>query len=134
MKALIIVGCLCALLLGATGLAQGAQVLSDEEMDQVTAGALSVGMSDGKFNFLLGGDKLSRLSVEGSGTVATVNAPLPPGTPASYIIIRDNAQSNLHSFSNVNAVNSKVQVLINLTVNVNSTVGTIHQTNTIPGL
>ena len=122
------------LLTGATDHAWGAQVLSDEEMDQVTAGALSVGMSDGKFNFLLGGDKSSRLSVEGSGTVATVTAPLPPGAPSSYIIIRDGAQSNLHSFSNVNAVNSKVQVMINLTVNINSTVGAIHQTNTVPGL
>lgn len=134
MKTLIVVGCLCVLLAGATDHARGAQVLSDEELDQVTAGALSVGMSDGKLNFLLGGDKGSRLSVEGSGTVAAVNVPSPPGTQGNYITIRDNAQSNLHSFTNVNAVNSKVQVLINLTVNINSTVGAIHQTNTVPGL
>jgi hypothetical protein len=122
------------LLTGATDRIWAAQALSDEEMDQVTAGALSVGMTDGKLNFLLGGDKNSRLSVEGSGTVAAVTAPLPPGTPGSYIIVRDNAQSSFHSFSNVNAVNSNVQVMINLTVNVNSTVGSIHQTNTGPGL
>lgn len=133
MKTLIVVCFLCMLLMGATDHAQGAQALNDEEMDQITAGALSVGMSDGKFSFLLG-DKGSGLSVEGSGTVAAVTAPLTPSTPASFIIIRDGAQSNLHSFSNVNAVNSKVQVMINLTVNVNSTVGAIHQTNTLSGL
>jgi hypothetical protein len=135
MKTLIVVCFLCMVSMGATDHSWGAQVLNDEEMDQITAGTLSVGMSDdGKFNFLLGGDKSSRLSVEGSGTVAAVNVPQPPSTPASYIIIRDSAQSNLHSFSNVNAVNSKVQVLINLTVNVNSTVGAIHQSNTVSGL
>lgn len=133
MKTPIVVGCLCLLLTGATDHAWSAQVLSDEEMDQVTAGALTVGMSDGKLNFLLG-DKGSKLSVEGSGTVTAVNVPPPPGTPGSYIIMRDNAQSNLHAFVNVNAINSKVQVLINLTVNINSTVGAIHQINTVQGL
>ena len=134
MKAIILGSCICVLLAGAMDGTWAAQVLSDEEMDQVTAGALSVGMTDGKLNFLLGGDKLNGLSVEGSGTVATSAIPVTTVTPGSYIIMRDNAQSNLHALVNVNAINSKVNVLLNLTVNINSTVGAIHQTNTIQGL
>jgi hypothetical protein len=131
MKTMIVTGCLWLLLTGATDQARGAQVLSDEEMDQVTAGTLSVGMTDGKLNFLLGGDKGGRLSVEGSGTVAAAANNLPAGPPG-YIVMRDNAQANLQALVNVTAVNSKVQVLINLTVNINSTVGAIYQTNSVP--
>lgn len=132
MKFTVILGCLCLLLTGATDRAWGAQALSDEEMDQVTAGSLSVEASDGQFNFQLGGES-GRLSVTGSGSVAAVENAVPTG-PAGYIIMRDNAQSNLHAFVNVNAVNAKVQVLINLTVIKNSTVGTIHQINIVPPL
>ena len=134
MKSIILGSCLCLLLARTSDMSWAAQALSDEEMDQITAGTLSVGMTDGKLNFLLGGGKESGMSVEGSGTVATAANPLPSGTPGSYMIMRDNAQSNLHALVNVNAVNSKVQVLINLTVNINSTVGAIHQINTVQGL
>ncbi|KAF0219113.1 MAG: hypothetical protein FD174_2199 [Geobacteraceae bacterium] len=133
MKSIMLIGCLCLLLTGAADKAWGAHPLSDEEMDLVTAGTLSVAMSDGKLSFQLGGDKGSGLSIEGSGTISTVTNPAPAGPPA-YIIMRDNAQSNLHAFVNVNAVNANVQVLINLIVNINSTVGAIHQINSAPAL
>jgi len=127
----VVLGCLCLLLAGATERAWGAQALTDAEMDQITAGSLSVEAANGQFNFQLGGET-NRVSVTGSGTVAaTENV---SAGPAGYVIMRDNAQSNLRAFVNVNAVNAKVSVLINLTVNINSTVGTIHQINTIPPL
>ena len=132
MQFIVILGCLCLLLTGATDRAWGAEALSDAEMDQVTAGSLSVEASNGQFNFELGGDS-GRLSVKGSGSVTAMQNGVSTG-PAGYIIMRDNAQSNLHAFVNVNAVNAKVQVLINLTVIKNSTVGTIHQINTVPPL
>ncbi len=133
MKSIMLIGCLCGLLTGITDTAWSAYALSDEELDQVTAGTLSVGMFDGKLSFQLGGDPGDRLSVAGSGTVAVGTTAAPAG-PAGYIIMRDNAQSNLHALVNVNAVHSNVQVLINLTVNINSTVGILHQTNTVPAL
>jgi hypothetical protein len=40
-----------------------------------------------------------------------------------------NAQQNLSSLININAVNSTINVLLNLNVNINSTVGTILQSN-----
>jgi hypothetical protein len=70
------------------------------------------------------------MSVTGNATVAAQETAIPAG-PVSYILLRDNAQSNLRAFVNVNAVNASVQVLINLTVNINSTIGTINQINTI---
>ncbi len=132
MRFIVILGCLCLLFTGAPERAWGAQALSDAEMDAITAGSLSVGAANDQFNFQLGGDS-GRLSITGSGTVTTADNTVTAG-PAGYIIMRDNAQSNLRAFVNVNAVNAKVQVLINLTININSTVGTIHQINTVPSL
>ena len=132
MKSIVlIIGCLCVLLTGATDKAFGAQELNDEEMDMVTAGSLSAAGSDGQFSFRFGGEKGSRLSVEGNGSVAASTNPASSG-PAGYLILRDNAQSGLRSFVNVNAVNSRIQVLINLIVNINSTVNSIHQSNAAP--
>ena len=45
------------------------------------------------------------------------------------LIIQDGAQSNLRSLININAVNSPVQVLLNLNVNINSSVGLLEQFN-----
>jgi hypothetical protein len=39
------------------------------------------------------------------------------------------AQQNLSSLVNINAVNSRINVLLNLNVNMNSTVGTVTQSN-----
>ncbi len=132
MRLIVIFGCFCLLLTGAAERVWGAQALNDAELDAITAGSLSVEASKDQFNFQLGGDS-GRLSITGSGTVATADNTVTAG-PAGYIIMRDNAQSNLRAFVNVNAVNAKVQVLINLTININSTVGTIHQINTVPSL
>lgn len=132
MKFFMLTGCLCMLLTGATDKAWGAHELNDDEMEQVSAGTLTAAMSDGQFSFKLG-DKSSRLSVEGNGTVAVADNTIPAG-PAGYIILRDNAQSGLRSLVNVNAVNSRIQVLINLIVNINSTVNSVHQTNIVPGI
>jgi len=48
---------------------------------------------------------------------------------SSKLILQDNAQQNLRSLVNIVAVNSKVQVLVNLNININSTVGAVHQAN-----
>jgi hypothetical protein len=43
--------------------------------------------------------------------------------------LNGNAQQNLSSLVNINAVNSKINVLLNLNVNINSTVSTLTQSN-----
>jgi hypothetical protein len=45
------------------------------------------------------------------------------------LTLSGNAQQNLNSIININAVNSKVNVLLNLNVNINSTVGSVLQSN-----
>jgi hypothetical protein len=132
MKGMALIWC-CALFLGiATGAARGEErALSDEEMDLITAGSLSASVTDGKLGFLMAGNQ-GRVTVQGDAAVST--APNSTGGPTSAIILRDNAQSNLQALVNVNAVNSKVQVLINLNVNINSSVGAVYQTNSAPSL
>ena len=56
------------------------------------------------------------------------SAPL-AGNNTSTLSINGNAQQNLSSLVNINAVNSKINVLLNLNVNINSTVGTVVQSN-----
>lgn len=102
--------------------------LDDAQLAKITAGGVSVQNNNGVIDFQFEGAAGSTHSVSGSGTVA----PLGPGAAASdlsQLILNDNAQQNLQSFININAVNSQVQLLINLTVNVNSTVGTLLQNN-----
>jgi hypothetical protein len=46
-----------------------------------------------------------------------------------YLALSDNAQSGLQSLVNINAVNSAVNVLLNLNVSIDSSVGAINQMN-----
>ena len=125
-----LIGILCLFMTGATERAWGAQALSDEELDRITAGTLSVNAANGIFDFSLGQDGGGNLSMTGNGTLTVGDATIPTN-PSGYLVIRDNAQSYLHAFVNVNAVNSVVQLLLNLTVNINSTIGSIQQLNTV---
>lgn len=45
------------------------------------------------------------------------------------LTIQDSAQSNLRSLININAVNSPINVLLNLNININSQVGVLEQLN-----
>ncbi|MBC8211170.1 MAG: hypothetical protein H8E21_08875 [Gammaproteobacteria bacterium] len=50
------------------------------------------------------------------------------------LMIQDGAQSHLNSMININAVNSPVEVLLNLNININSKIGSIEQNNIRPDL
>lgn len=100
--------------------------LTDKEMGEITAGGISIDVANGGLNFQFGEDR-GRFSVSGDGTIQVRENPLSGET--GVLILRDNAQGNLKSFINVNAVNSAVQVLINLNININSTVGVLRQLN-----
>ena len=50
---------------------------------------------------------------------------------AASLQLMDNAQANLRSLININAVNSPIQVLMNLNINVNSNIGNLNQMNNL---
>ena len=56
----------------------------------------------------------------------------PNGTTGNNIVVVDAlAQQNLSAFVNVNAAGSIVPVLLNITININSTVGNISNANNL---
>lgn len=106
-----------------------AQPMSDAVLDQVTAGSISAGLSDGVVRFQ-GSTPTPNGVVSANGTLGILNAPLgSSSTTQGTLNIAGNAQQNLSSLVNINAVNSVVNVLLNLNININSTVGTLTQSN-----
>jgi hypothetical protein len=124
---------LVLMLLVDAGPVRAMRELSDSELDSVTAGiAISSEFLDTGIRFDFHKDNGLDLSIDGSGSVA-----LSPGqspTSVGSLVLRDNAQGNLNAFINVNAVNSVVQLLINLNVNIHSNVGSVRQSNQSQGL
>ena len=119
-------------LLTQAGLAQssknhGTQPLNDAAMDQITAGSVTAGLSNGVVKFA-GSVPTPNGLVTGAGTMAILTGPL-TGTNIGSLTLNGDAQQNLSSLVNINAVNSNVNVLLNLTVNMNSTIGTLTQSN-----
>lgn len=115
------------LLLAALSPARAAEVLDDEQLAQITAGTASAAYEDGRFRFDLH-------KTTGGGTVigAAGDASLSVGAAAfntGVLQLQDNAQGNLRALVNTNAVNSAVQVLINLNININSQVDVLNQVN-----
>jgi len=104
-----------------------AKPLSDAALDQVTAGTISASTSDGVVRFQ-GQTPTANGLVSSSGSLALQSGPI-GGTTTGTLNLNGNAQQNLSSLVNINAVNSKVNVLLNLNVNINSTVGTLTQSN-----
>jgi hypothetical protein len=125
----IILGCVAVLvLLGAarSAAAQGRK-LTDEELDKVSAGSTSPQGPNVATAFSFQGQAGQSHTVQGNGTIAIQQGNLP--SISSSLILSDNAQQNLHSLISINAVNSQIQVLLNLNININSTVGAVHQGN-----
>jgi hypothetical protein len=115
-----------------------ARKLSDSELDRVTAGGVSsptqtapAPPSISPFTFEFKSLAGTRHTVEGTGSVQVVEQE--GGGTRSTLVIQDRAQQNLQSFINVTAVNSRIQVLVNLNITINSTVGTIQQLNASTG-
>jgi hypothetical protein len=131
MRRLFVVASLA--LLVQAGMAQTAarpkpQPLNDAAMDRVTAGGVTAGVSNGVVKFQ-GSAQTKNGLVTGAGTMAVLTGPLSTTTNQGTLSLSGGAQQNLTSLVNINAVNSTVNVLLNLNVNINSTVGTITQTN-----
>ena len=109
-----------------TGVQRHARPLNDAALDRVTAGTVTAGLSNGVVKFQ-GETPTANGLVSSSGSLALENVPLSSTT--GTLTINGNAQQNLSSLVNINAVNSKINVLLNLNVNINSSVGTLTQSN-----
>ncbi|GGG68493.1 hypothetical protein [Edaphobacter dinghuensis] len=101
--------------------------MDDSTLSRVTAAGVTANASNGVINFQGQTSTPSGL-VSSVGSLAMQSGPN-TGTSVGTLTLNGSAQQNLSSLININAVNSKVNVLLNLNVNINSTVGTIIQTN-----
>lgn len=116
-----------AFVLGPAAFAQSRHLpMDDQALDSITAAGVSASVSDNTLHFL-GQTMTGNGLVEAAGTLSLQNTQS-RGTSGS-LLISGNAQSNLQAFININAVNSNINVLLNLTVNINSNVGNLVQSN-----
>lgn len=102
--------------------------LSDEQLDLVTAGAATTQQGDDILNLRVMTALRDNTSVAIDGSMAFRGADVPSYNNGN-LVISDNAQGNLNAIVNINAVNSPVQVLLNLNITVNSTIGGVEQIN-----
>ncbi|HUZ97349.1 MAG TPA: hypothetical protein VMU57_20795 [Edaphobacter sp.] len=101
--------------------------MDDSTLNRVTASGITANATNGVVNFQ-GETATPNGLVSSVGSLAMSSGPN-TGTTVGTLTLNGNAQQNLSSLININAVNSKINVLLNLNVNINSTVGTIIQTN-----
>jgi hypothetical protein len=102
-----------------------AEPLTDEQLDAITAGT-----DDSVLEEIV--VHASRLTA--SGKTVTAEGTLELRRPADAgngvdLLLRDSAQSDLQALVNINAVQSLVNVLVNLNINIDSTVGEVRQLN-----
>jgi len=118
---------MAGLLLAMSAPARTAEVLDDEQLQQITAGTAGAVTEDGRLRF-----DLNKTTGRGTAIGAAGDVSLNTGSAAfstGVLQLQDDAQGNLRALVNTNAVNSAVQVLINLNVNINSRVDVLNQVN-----
>lgn len=103
------------------------RLMTEAELDQVTAGAASVTDLDELMTFEAVRTTQRGKTIKVDGSMKLVESL--PGITIGSLSLTDNAQSNLQSVININAVNSAVNVLLNLNVSIDSSVGEINQLN-----
>ncbi len=101
--------------------------MSDSTLDNITAAGISATAANGVVKFQ-GEVPTPNGLVSSAGSLSVQSGPN-TGTSIGSLTLNGSAQQNLSSLININAVNSKINVLLNLNVNINSTVGTIIQSN-----
>ena len=116
-----------ACLIATGALADEKRLLTESELDAVTAGAASVESQDDLLIFEVVRKTRLGKTVRADGNLRVVEAL--EGVTIGNLTLSDNAQSNLHSVININAVNSAVNVLLNLNVSIDSSIGAINQLN-----
>jgi len=105
------------------------KALDDSMLDRVTAAGVTARVSPGGVINFSGEVPTANGLVSGIGSLVVQGASSSSTTTTGTVNLSGNAQQNLSSLININAVNSTINVLLNLNVNINSTVGTILQSN-----
>jgi hypothetical protein len=100
--------------------------MTDGAMEHVTAAGMTASVNKGVVTFQ-GQVPTAKGLVTSAGSLAIQSGST--NNTTGTLTLNGNAQQNLNSLVNINAVNSKINVLLNLNVNINSTVGTLTQTN-----
>lgn len=116
--AMLVAGCLTA----ASAAAGEPYLLDAATLDRVTAGTQEDARNLADFDFVR--QTGSGRTISGTGSLALAN----PGRNYN-LLLGDGAQSHLRSLVNINAVDANITVLLNLNINVESTVGTLTQNN-----
>ncbi len=106
----------------------GFEALSDEKLSTISAGGAGPNLGS---KSALTQIPFSYSSRHGSVDGEVIVLPTSTSYEFSSLHLSDNAQSNLNSLININAVNSPINVLLNLNVNVNSHIEKINQLNTL---
>jgi hypothetical protein len=106
------------------------KALDDSMLDRVTAAGVSAGVGPGNVINFTGEVPTANGLVSGAGSLV-IQAPnnVTQNTTNGTINLSGNAQQYMSSLVSINAVNSTINVLLNLNININSTVGTILQSN-----
>lgn len=125
-KYVVIVGALF-FLAGAES-AVAAKLLSDSQLDRITAGdARIVENSPDVFRMDFMKQTASGKAITGDLSFTVIKSI--DAVNIGSLNLSGNAQSNLSSLININAVNSPVSVLLNLNINIDSQVGSMTQIN-----
>lgn len=111
-------------MLSVGALADAAEPLADEQLDLVTAGAADEAPELLEFSIDHATASGRRIQVDGAIDVERARS-----LENASLLLQDSAQSNLQSLINVNAVQSAVNVLVNLNIVIDSHVGEIRQLN-----
>ncbi len=115
-------------ILAQVGMAQSKmKPMTDGAMDQVTAAGITANVTNSAVNFQ-GQTQTPNGLVTATGSLG-LQAGSTSGTNLGTLSLNGNAQQNLSSLVNINAVNSKINVLLNLNININSTVAKLVQAN-----
>lgn len=111
-------------LLAIASIVNAAEPLDDAKLDAITAGGADETSELLEFNVKHETASGRRIEVDGAVDVKRVRS-----LENAALLLQDSAQSNLQSLININAVQSAVNVLVNLNITIDSNVGEIRQLN-----
>jgi hypothetical protein len=126
-RTLLVIG---LLLSTQTGVSQSRKkALDDSMLDRVTAAGVTTSLGPGNVIIFTGEVPTANGLVTGAGSLVVQAPNSTTNNTTGTINLSGSAQQNLSSLVNINAVNSTINVLLNLNININSTIGTITQAN-----
>lgn len=118
-------GLAACLAVGVTTPAFAYEPLTDAQLEEITAGAEESRLEEVVVNASHVTASGKHITAEGTLGVQHLAGPM----NSADLLLRDSAQSDLQALINLNAVQSVVNVLVNLNINIDSQVGELQQIN-----